>query len=144
MSRNSMIGLAFKTMAKYLIKLEDSPEEWHLAPIQGHTRIYKLFPFYPVDITTLETQRIVTVSQLFETQLSGRIDKTVSSELISSLTHHPALQHKIKLFVRAFSQQTYHNKFICPRSNLAVLINQDTNPSADNISSSAGSSWMKT
>jgi hypothetical protein len=57
MSRNSMIGLAFKTMAKYLIKLEDSPEEWHLAPIRGHTRIHKLFPFYPADLATLETQK---------------------------------------------------------------------------------------
>jgi hypothetical protein len=127
MSRNSMIGLAFKTMAKYFIKLEDSPEEWHLSAVRGHTRIHKLFSFYPADIATLETQRIVTVSQLFKTHLSGRIDKTVSSELMSSLTHYPALQHKIQLFVKAFSQQTYHNKFVCPRSNLAILINQDTN-----------------
>jgi hypothetical protein len=83
MSKNSMIGLTFKTMAKYIIKLEDSLEEWHLAPVRGHTRIHKLFPFYPADISTLETQRIVSVSQLFETNLSGRIDKIVSSEIMS-------------------------------------------------------------
>jgi hypothetical protein len=37
-----------------------------------------------------------------------------------------ALQHKIKTFVQAFSQQIYHNKYVWPRTNLAMLANQDT------------------
>jgi hypothetical protein len=45
MNKNSMLGLAFKSMAKYLLKLEESPEEWHLVPVRGHSRIHKLFPF---------------------------------------------------------------------------------------------------
>jgi hypothetical protein len=127
MTKNSMIGLALKSMAKYLTKLEESPEDWHIAPVRGHTRIHKLFPFYPADIATLETQGIITVSQLFETHLSGRIDKSVSPELMNSLSQYPALQHKIRIFVRAFSQQPYHNKYVCPRTNLAILANQDNN-----------------
>jgi hypothetical protein len=107
--------------------LEDSPEDWHLAPVRGHTCINKPFPFYPADTETLETQGIITVSQLFETHLSGRIDKYVSSELMNSLSQYPTLQHKIRTFVRAFSQQPYHNKYLCSRTNLAILANQDTN-----------------
>jgi hypothetical protein len=93
-------------MAKYLTKLEVSPEDWHLAPVWGHTHIHKLFPFYPADIATLETQGITTVSQLFETHLSGRIDKSFSSELIISHSQYLALQHKIRTFVRAILPTT--------------------------------------
>ncbi len=39
----------------------------------------------------------------------------------------PALQHKVRTFVRAFSKQMYYNKYVCPRTNLAILTNQDTN-----------------
>jgi hypothetical protein len=76
---------------------------------------------------SLETQGIITVSQLFETHLSGRIENSVSSELMTAISRYPALQHKVKTFVRAFSQQMYHNKYVCPRYNLAILVNQDTN-----------------
>jgi hypothetical protein len=50
MGKNRMMGMAFTSMANYLTKLEDSPEDWHLAPVRGHTRIHKLFPFYPADL----------------------------------------------------------------------------------------------
>jgi hypothetical protein len=65
MGKNRMMGMAFMAMANYLTKLEDSPEDWHLAPIRGHTRVHKLFPFYPADLATLETLGIYTVSQIF-------------------------------------------------------------------------------
>jgi hypothetical protein len=61
-----MLGLAFKLMALYLTKLEDSLEAWHLAPIRGHTKVHKLFPFYPENLTTMETHGITMVSQIFE------------------------------------------------------------------------------
>jgi hypothetical protein len=99
MNKNSMIGLDFKSMAKYLLKLEESPEEWHLAPVCGHSRIHKLFSFYPADIATLKTQGIITVSQLFETHLSGRIENSVSTELMNAISQYPALQHKVRTFV---------------------------------------------
>jgi hypothetical protein len=35
MAKNRMLGIAFKTMSQYLIKLVDSPEDWHLALIRG-------------------------------------------------------------------------------------------------------------
>jgi hypothetical protein len=114
-------------MANYLAKLEDSPEDWHLAPIRGHTRIHKLFPFYPADLATLETLRIFTVSQIFDTHLSGRIDKSTSPDLLASLAPYPALQHKLRLFTHAFLQQPFHNNYSCPRTILAALVNLDTN-----------------
>ncbi len=55
---------------------------------------------------------ITTFSQIFETHLSGRIDKLISPELMTSL---------------ALLQQPFHNKFSCPRSNLAILANLDIN-----------------
>ncbi len=101
MMKNRMLGLALKSMALYLAKLEDSPEDWHLAPVRGHTRVHKLFPFYASDLVTLEANSIVMVSQLFETHLSGRIDKTVSNNLITFLTQYPMLQHKVRLLTQA-------------------------------------------
>jgi hypothetical protein len=32
-TKNRMVGMAFQSMADYLTKLEDSPEDWHLAPV---------------------------------------------------------------------------------------------------------------
>ncbi len=126
MGKNRMMGTAFMAMANYLTKLEDSPEDWHLAPIRGHTKIHKLFPFYPADLATLETLGIVTVSQIFDTHLSGRIDKSASPDLLASLAPYPSLQHKIQLFTRAFLQQPFHNKFSCQRTVLASIANLDT------------------
>jgi hypothetical protein len=33
LSKNRMLGMAFRSMADYLEIMEDSPEDWHLAPI---------------------------------------------------------------------------------------------------------------
>jgi hypothetical protein len=127
MMKNQMLGLAFKSMALYLVTLEDSPEDWHLAPVRGHTRIHKLYPLYPADLATLEVHGITTVSQLFETHLSGRIDKTISNELLTSLTRYPMLQHKLRLLTQALLHQPFHNKYASPRTNLAALAPIDTN-----------------
>jgi hypothetical protein len=121
-----MMGMAFMAMANYLTKLEDSPEDWHVAPIRGHTRVHKLFPFYPADLATLETQGIYTVSQIFDTHLSGRIDKSASTELLASPASYPAMQHKIRLFTQAFLQQPFYNKYSCPRTTLSSIVNLDT------------------
>ncbi len=127
MNKNHMLGLAFKSIAVYLAKLEDNPENWHLAPVRGHNRVHKLFPFYPADLATLETRETVTVSKLFGTHLSGKIDKFVSPELLNSLAPDPSLQHKLRVFTRAFLQQPYHKKYASPQTNLAILMNLDIN-----------------
>jgi hypothetical protein len=88
---NPMLGEAFKSMASFLRKLEDSHEDWHHAPIWGHSKTHKLFPFYPADIATLQTLRINTVSQIFETHLSGGIDKDISPDILTSLQDYPSL-----------------------------------------------------
>jgi hypothetical protein len=90
-------------------------------------KISKLFSLYPADIATLEVQRIKTISQIFETHLSGRIDKSISPELMTSLTLYPVLQHMLKVFMRALLHQLFPNKYSCPRSNLAILANLDIN-----------------
>jgi hypothetical protein len=61
-NKNHMLGLAFTSIAAYLAKLENSLEDWHLAPIRGHTRVHKLFPFYPANLATLEIHGAITVS----------------------------------------------------------------------------------
>jgi hypothetical protein len=127
MSKNRMVGMAFKSIADYLAKLEDSPEDWHLSPVRGPTRVHKLFPFYLADLATLETHRIVTVSQIFETHLKGRIDKTTSPELLASHAPDPSLQHKLQIFTCTFLQQPFHNKYSCPRTHLATLVNLNMN-----------------
>jgi hypothetical protein len=81
MAKNRMVSMAFQSMADYLTKLESSPEDWHLAPVRGHTKFSKLLPLYPAEAATLEVQRITTVSQIFDTHLSGRIDKAISPEI---------------------------------------------------------------
>jgi hypothetical protein len=95
---NPMLGEAFRSMANFLKKLEDSQEDWHHAPIWGHSRTHKLFPFYPADVATLQTLQINTVSQIFETHLSGGIDKNISPDLLTSLQPYPTLCHKLRLF----------------------------------------------
>jgi hypothetical protein len=119
MNKNRMVGMAFKSIADYLAKLENSLEDWHLSPIRGHTKVHKLFPFYLADLATLETQRIVTISQIFKTHLSGRIDKATFPEVL--------VQHKLQIFTLAFLQQPFHNKYAHLRTHLAALVNLDTN-----------------
>jgi hypothetical protein len=75
----------------------------------------------------LEVHRIMTVLQIFETHLSGRIDKSISPELMASLALYPALQHKLKIYMRALLQQPFHKKYSCPCSYLAILANLDIN-----------------
>ncbi|RPH76440.1 MAG: reverse transcriptase family protein, partial [Planctomycetaceae bacterium] len=62
MDKNRMLGLSFQAMSQYLELLEDSQEDWHLAPIRGHTQVNKLFPFYPADLATLAAHGLNTVS----------------------------------------------------------------------------------
>jgi hypothetical protein len=129
---NPMLGEAFQSMANFLMKLEESQEDWHHSPIWGHSRTHKLFPFYPADIATLQTLRINTVSQIFETHLSGGIDKNVSPELLASLQPYPALRHKLTLFAQRFQRMPFRNRYANPRTTLASILQLDTNISRRN------------
>jgi hypothetical protein len=57
-----MLGKAFKSVAQFLEKNEDSEADWHLAPIWGPSRTHELFSFYTADIAMLQVHQIVTVS----------------------------------------------------------------------------------
>ncbi len=46
MDKNHMVVQALKSAAHLLTKLEDSSEDWHIAPIWGHTQLHKFFLFY--------------------------------------------------------------------------------------------------
>jgi hypothetical protein len=50
---NAMRADAFTSVAGFLEKNEQDDEDWHLAPIWGHSLTHKLFPFYPADIASL-------------------------------------------------------------------------------------------
>ncbi len=127
-----MLGEVFKSMANFLKKAEDSHEGWHHAPIWGQTHTHKLFPFYPADIATLQTLQITTVSQIFETHLSGGIDKTISPDLLTYLQAYQSLSHKLRLFAQAFQCMPFRNKYASPRSILATFMHLDTNTSRRN------------
>jgi hypothetical protein len=77
----------------------------------------------------LQVHQIITVSQIFETQHSGCIEKTVSAMLMTSLQTIPLLRHKIQLFVQNFQWMPFRNKYARPRKNFATLMNLDTNMS---------------
>jgi hypothetical protein len=124
-----MLSESFKSMANFLTKMEDSSEDWHHAPIWGHSRTHKLFPLYPADIAMLQTLQINTVSQIFETHLSGGIDKNVSPDLLTNLQPYPALRHKLMLFAQSFQRMPFRDKYANSRSTPASLIQQDTNMS---------------
>jgi hypothetical protein len=119
-------------MENFLKRIEDSQKDWHHAPIWGHFRIHKLFPFYPADISTLETLQINTVSQIFETYLSGGIVKDISPDLLTSLQAFPSLRHKLRLFAQAFQRMPVRNKYSSSRTILAFLIQLDLNMSRRN------------
>jgi hypothetical protein len=51
---NAMLAVAFNSVAEFLEKKEQDKEDWHLAPIWGHSLTHKLFPLYPTDISTLQ------------------------------------------------------------------------------------------
>jgi hypothetical protein len=70
---------------------------------------------------------MITVSQLFDTHLSGRIDKVISTEVLTALAPYPMLRHKLKALVHSLLKQPFHNRYSCPRSNLAILTNLDIN-----------------
>jgi hypothetical protein len=130
MNTNPMLGEAFRSMANFLKKLEDSQEDWHHAPIWGHSRTHKLFPFYPAG--TLHALLVKTVSQIFETHLSGGIDKNISPDLLTTLQPYPALHHKLKPFAQGFQRMPFRNRYANPRSTLASMIQLVTNMSRRN------------
>jgi hypothetical protein len=49
MDKEQGTKLSSKTDARVGLKLENRPEDWQLAPIQGDTQAV-LFPFYPADL----------------------------------------------------------------------------------------------
>jgi hypothetical protein len=74
-NKNLILGPVYKSIAQFLVKLEDTAEGWLLAPLYGHSCIHELLPFCPADIATLQAHQVNTVSQLFNTPLRGGIDK---------------------------------------------------------------------
>jgi hypothetical protein len=70
-------------MSQYLIKLEDSPEV--------NVWTHRSTQLIPADLETLKAHGITTVFQIFQTHLSGGIDKSIYSDLMTLLLPHPAL-----------------------------------------------------
>jgi hypothetical protein len=127
MNKNLLLTQAFQSVAELLIKHKDNTQDGHIAPICGHSCVYKLFLFYPADIATLQAHQMNMVSQIFYTHLSRAIDETVSPTLTNELLAFPLLRHKIQTFVWSFRRKPFRNKYASPRTNLTTLMNLDTN-----------------
>jgi hypothetical protein len=105
---------------KWLKIMQDSKPPTSWSPKPSHQSL-KLFPFYPAGIATLKVHRVNTVSQLFDTQMSGGIDKVVSPILMTNLQAFPNLCHKIKLFIQSFLQKPFRNNYASLRTNLTNI-----------------------
>jgi hypothetical protein len=112
-NKDTMLGLAFCSVPQFLLKLEDNTEDCHLASIWGHSSVHKLFPFYPSDISVLQSHHINTVSQIFDMYLSRGIEKTISSTLMNNL--------------QAFSY-SYIKSNLCPKLPTETLSKQICQP----------------
>ncbi len=122
-----MLTQSFASVSQFLVKLEKSDEDRHLMPIWGHFRLHKFFQFYPDNISKLQVHRVNTISQLFNTHMSGGIDKVVSPILMTVLQAFPTLCHKIKLFIQGFLSRPFWNKYSSLTTNLTTLMNLDAN-----------------
>ncbi len=95
--------------------------------LYGEFSSSQAFPFYPADIARLQAHRVNTVSQLFDTHMSGGIDKVVSPMLMTVLPAFPTLCHIIKLFIQGFLHRPFWNKYASLKTNLTTLMNLDAN-----------------
>ncbi len=86
---NQMRGEAFKLVAQLQAKIEDCAEDWHLAPMWGHSWTHKLFPFYLANIVTLQVHQINMVFQIFDTHIRGGVDNSISLMLMNDLQAFP-------------------------------------------------------
>jgi hypothetical protein len=56
---------AFQALVELLLKHEETTEDWHFAPIGGHSGVHKLFSFSLANITTLQALRMNMVFQKY-------------------------------------------------------------------------------
>jgi hypothetical protein len=129
MRKNQMIGKAFQDMAQVLTIMEDSNDSWHLTPVRGHSLASKLLPFTGADFATMEDLRINTVSQLFDTHLSGGIDRATANELRENLAAQPHLYTKLDFLSRQHNRKNFHGKFSSEWTIAVALFGSDTNMS---------------
>jgi hypothetical protein len=129
MRKNLMIGTAFQDVAQLLTVLEESNDTWHLSPIRGHTKTSKLLPFTGADFANLEALRLTTISQIYETHLSGGIDKTTSTELRENLAGYPHLFAKLDYLAKQHRRKHFHGKFSSEQTNAVPFFGNETNMS---------------
>ena len=77
----------------------------------------------------MEDLRINTISQLFDTHLSGGIDRATANELRENLAAQPHLYTKLEFLSRQHNRKNFHGKFSCERTNAVAFFGSDTNMS---------------
>jgi hypothetical protein len=79
---------------------------WHQK--QATPKPAKLLPFKGEDYVTIEVMRLNKISQIFETHLSGGIDRNTSSELKAILKFNQHLLHicQIRLYSKTTQRDT--------------------------------------
>ncbi len=113
-----MRGEAFKLVAQLQAKIEDCAEDWHLAPMWGHSWTHKLFPFYLANIVTLHVHQINMVSQIFDTH-KGRCWQLYLPNANEWSTSFPSLRYKVQLIAQSFQHLLFRNKYASPRTKFS-------------------------
>jgi hypothetical protein len=92
-----MIETIYQDVAHFLTMMGERTDSWHLTPIRGNSKTSKLLPFTGAYFATMKAIRLNTISQIYETHLSGGIDITTSADLRANLTDN------LHLFVKLSS-----------------------------------------
>jgi hypothetical protein len=124
-----MLWVDLKLVSHYLTKLEYTPEDWYIAPIAEVT--------LKSTSCSLSTQPICNSWSAWHQHHITALWH--SSEWpnwkvrlhwpMALLQPHLLLQHKVKVFTRAFLQKPLRKKHTSPWTNLATNVNLDTNVS---------------
>ena len=69
------------------------------------------------------------MSQLFETHLSGGLDKVISARIVNILQDQPMLLAKLQHLVNVHRRRPFLDKYASERTNLATVFNHNTNMS---------------
>ncbi len=100
-SHNLLFAAMFTAMGKLLRMYERHKKYWHLAAIDGHTLFNTLLPLTRIEANHLRAIGIVTVSQLYETNVNGNLHSFPNIDLQRRLQGEIELQDKLYLLCQA-------------------------------------------
>jgi hypothetical protein len=73
----------------------------------------------------MEALYLNTISWIYETHLSGGLDKTTSDELWGNLTDNPHFFATVDYLAKQHREKLFHNKFSSKQINAVQLFNSE-------------------